>query len=96
MDEQYLKTLVETEARSKSNTHRIDVLEKNQEALNNMATSLAVIAEQQKNMADKVDSIDADVKDLKKVPADRWEKIIMTALTVFVTAVVTLAINGQL
>ena len=62
MDEmQIIKTLTETEARSKSNTHRIDTLEKSHEAINNLASSVAVMAKEQEHMrgdiADTVDGI---------------------------------------
>ena len=64
-NEEMTERLVEVEQRSKSNTHRIDAVEKNQEALNSIATSVAVMAEQQKNISDKVDTIDAKVDTLE-------------------------------
>ena len=51
-NEEMTERLVEVEQRSKSNTHRLDAVEKNQEALNSIATSVAVMAEQQKNISD--------------------------------------------
>ena len=41
--------LAETEARSKSNTHRLDHLEKSTEAINRLATSVEVMAKEQKH-----------------------------------------------
>ena len=68
--------LVEVEQRSKSNMHRLDAVEKNQEALNSIATSVAVMAEQQKNISDKVDTIDAKVDTLESKPGKRWESLV--------------------
>ena len=68
--------LVEVEQRSKSNMHRLDAVEKNQEAVNSIATSVAVMAEQQKNISDKVDTIDAKVDTLESKPGKRWENLV--------------------
>ena len=75
-NEEMTERLVEVEQRSKSNTHRLDAVEKNQEALNSIATSVAVMAEQQKNISDKVDTIDAKVDTLEGKPGTRWESLV--------------------
>lgn len=75
-NEEMTERLVEVEQRSKSNTHRLDAVEKNQEALNSIATSVAVMAEQQKNISDKVDTIDAKVDTLEGKPGKRWESLV--------------------
>lgn len=75
-NEEMTERLVEVEQRSKSNTHRLDAVEKNQEALNSIATSVAVMAEQQKNISDKVDTIDAKVDTLESKPGKRWEGLV--------------------
>ena len=75
-NEEMTERLVEVEQRSKSNTHRLDAVEKNQEALNSIATSVAVMAEQQKNISDKVDTIDAKVDTLEAKPGKRWESLV--------------------
>ena len=75
-NEEMTERLVEVEQRSKSNTHRLDAVEKNQEALNSIATSVAVMAEQQKNISDKVDTIDDKVSTLEGKPGKRWESLV--------------------
>lgn len=75
-NEEMTERLVEVEQRSKSNTHRLDAVEKNQEALNSIATSVAVMAEQQKNISDKVDTIDAKVDTLEAKPGKRWDGLV--------------------
>ena len=75
-NEEMTERLVEVEQRSKSNTHRLDAVERNQEALNSIATSVAVMAEQQKNISDKVDTIDAKVDTLESKPGKLWESLV--------------------
>ena len=45
--DELIQKLTETEQRSKSNKHRIDELEQDQKALNKLATSVAVMAQEQ-------------------------------------------------
>lgn len=73
---EFAEKLVELDQRSKSNTHRLEAVEKNQEALNQIATSVAVMAEQQKNISKKVDNIDNKVDAIESKPAKRWESIV--------------------
>ena len=80
--------LVEVEQHSRSNMHRLDCLERNQEALNSIATSVAVMAEQQKNISDKVDTIDAKVDTLESKPGKRWESLVDKLLAAAAGAVI--------
>lgn len=87
--------VAETEARSKSNTHRIDKIEENQEAIKAMTLSLAVMAEKQGTMSTqmdkldkKVDGVSQKVDTIEKLPGKRWELIIEKALTLIVAAVI--------
>ena len=75
-NDEMTERLVEVEQRSKANTHRLDAVEKNQEALNSIATSVAVMAEQQKNISDKVDTIDDKVSTLEGRPGKRWDGLV--------------------
>lgn len=92
MNEEQLKTLVECEQRSKSNTKRIDKLEQNYEALNKLTTSVEV-------MATKLDTMNANLKEVsEKVdeqaakPGKRWEAIVEKVLLVVVSAIVVYAL----
>lgn len=87
-NEEMAERIVEVEQRSKSNTHRLDAVEKNQEALNSIATSVAVMAEQQKNISDKVDTIDAKVDTLEAKPGKRWDGLVDKVLLVLAGAFV--------
>lgn len=93
--------LAEVEARSKSNTHRIDALEKSQEVLNKLATSVEVMATELKHQTAAVAEIKADVADLtekveavEQKPAKRWDGMVDKFVAGLVGAVATLIIAG--
>ena len=86
MDENYVRALTETEARSKSNQHRLDTLEGKMDALNSLATSVAEMVVEQRHMTDELKSIKGDLKTLEKAPAIRWNKLIDAAIAAIVAA----------
>lgn len=75
------------EQRSKSNSHRLDAVEKNTEAVNHLATSVAVMAERMEVTGDKVDGLCSDVQDLKAEPGKRWKFVVEKAIYIAVSAV---------
>lgn len=92
---EHMKVLVETEARSKSNTHRIDELSGQIDAVNRLATAVEVMATEQKHQSEATAKIDEKVATLtdkvdaiEKKPAKRWETVAEKALLVVVGAVV--------
>lgn len=76
------------EQRSKSNSHRLDALERHTEAVNTLATSVAVMAERVEVTGDKVDSLCADVQELKAEPGKRWKGVVEKVIYIVVAAVV--------
>lgn len=76
------------EDRSKSNTHRLDEVEKKLEDNEKMLASIARLDQRQKDMDTDVKEIKADVKALAGKPAKRWESIVDKALMAAVTAIV--------
>ena len=85
--------LQEVESRSKSNMHRIDALEKNQDAINQLATSTAVMAQNISTMGDRIDSMSNDIKDLKEIPASRWKFVVEKAIYVLVAGIIGFALS---
>ena len=79
--------LQEVESRSKSNMHRIDALEKNQDAINQLATSTAVMAQNISQMGERIDGMGKDIKDLKEVPAARWRMVVEKAIYILVAGI---------
>ena len=57
--------LVEVDARSKSNTHRLDKMEEEFEALNKLATAMEVMANEQKHIAETITTMEDNLDTLK-------------------------------
>lgn len=91
---EFAEKLVEIDQRSKSNTHRLEAVEKNQEALNSIATSVAVMAEQQKNISKKVDDIDNKVDAIESKPAKRWDSMMDKLIAALVGAFLAWLVTG--
>ena len=70
----------EMDARGKSNTHRLDALEKNQKALNELTTSVKVLATEQSTMKTDIGEIKTGLKTLTDKPGKRWEAIVDKAI----------------
>lgn len=69
-------SLKEVEQRAKSNTHRIGEVEKRQDSLDKLVTSVEVLATRQGNMESDVEEIKKDVKILAEKPGKRWEGLV--------------------
>ena len=80
------------EQRSKSNSHRLDAVEKNTEAVNHLATSVAVMAERMEVTGDKVDGLCSDVQELKAEPGKRWKFVVEKAIYIAVAAIMGYAL----
>ena len=86
-DTEIVGRLTAVEQRSKSNAHRLETLEKHTEALNTLATSVAVMAERVETTGDKVDSLCTDVQELKSEPGKRWKLVVEKVIYIAVAAV---------
>lgn len=80
--------LTEVEARSKSNAHRLDDVERRQDNMDKLTTSVSLLAEREERMESDVKEIKSDVKTLAEKPAKRWEAVVEKALLAVVAAVV--------
>lgn len=81
--------LQETTDRSLRNEGRVKKLEAEHEALHNLATSVAVMAEQLKTMNSSVATLTTEVESIKEKPAKRWETFVEKVLWGVVGAVIT-------
>lgn len=86
--------LQETDDRSRSNAKRIGKLEKQNEALTKIATSVEVMATAQKDMKEDMAIMRADVDTLKAAPARRWDKVTEYIILAVVGFVVGYFLNG--
>ncbi len=75
-NDEMIMAIAENEQRCKSNSHRIDDLEKNDELLHKMVTALEVLAAQQKSVAEQVDKIDSKVTRLEQSPIRKMYTLI--------------------
>lgn len=68
--------LTEVEERSKSNTHRLDELEKRQDDLDELVSVVKVLAVREEAVENDVKEIKADVKILTSKPGQRWDSLV--------------------
>ena len=92
MDDGIQAKIAEIEARSKSNTHRIDDLEADNKALHQLATSVEVLATKQETIESNISEIKDDVKSLKAIPGGKWEALVKTILTALAGGLVAYAL----
>lgn len=88
MDEKDIEhRLTEVEGRSKSNTHRLDEMEKRQDNLDELVGTVKVLAVREENVENDVKEIKSDVKSLTSKPAQRWENMVSQIITIIIAAV---------
>ena len=92
MDDGIQAKIAEIEARSKSNTHRINDLEEDNRALHTLATAVEVLATKQETIEANVSEIKEDVKSLKAIPGGKWEALVKTILTALAGGLVAYAL----
>lgn len=69
------------ESSIKSAHHRIDDIEKKQDDLADLVSSVKVLADREARVEEDVSEIKTDVKELKEKPSKRYETIITAILT---------------
>lgn len=79
--------LQETTDRSTRNEGRIKKLESESAVLHQLATSVAVMAEQMKTMNDSVSTLTTEVEDLRDKPGKRWDNLVDKIIWGFAGAV---------
>ena len=93
MDMEHERRLTEVEARSKSNTKRLDDMEKRQDDLDELVSTVKVLAVREENVESDVKEIKSDVKSLTSKPGKRWDSIVEKALLVVVGAVIAFILS---
>ena len=79
--------LTEVEARSKSNAHRLDEMEKRQDNLDDLVSTVKVLAVREEKVENDVKEIKNDVKTLANKPAKRWDSLVNQLITILVAAI---------
>jgi predicted nucleic acid-binding Zn-ribbon protein len=80
--------LTEVEERSKSNTHRLDAVEKRQDDLDELVSTVKVLAVREETVEKDVKEIKDDVKSLTGKPAKRWDALVDKTLWAVIAAVI--------
>ena len=88
MDLEHEKRLTAVEERSKSNSIRLDEVEERQKDLNELVSSVKVLALREENVEKDVKEIKSDVKTLTNKPAQRWDSMVEKILFTIAAAVV--------
>lgn len=88
MDLEHEKRLTEVESRSRSNTKRLDDMEKRQDNLDDLVSTVKVLADREARMEDDVGEIKNDVKELKTKPGKRWDGLVDKIILTIAAAVI--------
>ena len=88
MDMEHERRLTEVEERSKSNSHRIDDVERRQDNLDELVSTVKVLAIREENVESDVKEIKSDVKALTTKPAKRWDNLVDKVIMTIAAAIV--------
>ena len=88
MDFEHEKRLTEIEERPKSNSHRIDSLEKRQDNLDELVGTVKVLAVREENVETDVKEIKSDVKSLTGKSGKLWDGMVEKIIMLVVAAVI--------
>ena len=80
--------LTTVEDRSKSNSHRIDELTQRQNDLDELVSTVKVLAVREENVENDVKEIKNDVKSLTNKPAKRWDNLVTQVIGILIAAVI--------
>ena len=87
MDLEHERRLTEIEERSKSNSHRLDDVEKRQDTLDELVGTVKVLATREETIETDVKEIKGEVKALTLKPAKRWESLSEKVLWAIIAAI---------
>lgn len=86
--------LQKVDDRSLRNEGRIKKLEESHEALHQLATAVAVMAEKQDTMNHNVETLAEKVESIESKPAERWDKLISTIIGALAGAFIAWLASG--
>lgn len=88
MEKEFEHRLTVVEDRSETNTQRLDELEKRQDNLDDLVTTVKVLAVREEAVESDVKEIKSDVKSLTEKPGKRWDSLVEKVLLTIAAAVV--------
>ena len=90
MEKEFEHRLTEVEDRSKSNSRRLEGIEKRQDNLDELVGTVKVLVDREERVEGDVKEIKSDVKSLTSKPAKRWDNLISQLITLAVAAIFAL------
>ena len=88
METEYEHRLTEVEERAKSNSHRLDDVEKRQDNRDDLVSTVKGLAVREENVENDVKEIKSDVKSLTNKRAQRWDRMVEYVIWAVVAAMV--------
>ena len=88
MDFEHERRLTEVEARSKSNAHRLDDMEKRQNDLDKLVGTVEALAVKEDRVESDVKEIKNDVKTLTGKSGQRWDNLVTQIIAILAAAVI--------
>ncbi len=82
--------LSQVEDRAKSNSRRLDGLEKQHGEMSELVKSVATIAQKQVDMEADFHEVKTDIKRLLATPGKRWESVVTAGIGTAIGALLTL------
>ena len=80
--------LTVVEDRSKTNQHRIEEIERRQDNLDDLVSTVKVLADREERVEGDVKEIKSDVKALNEKPAKKWDGLVDKIILTIAAAVI--------
>ena len=80
--------LTEVEVRSKNNEERIEAVEKRQDNLDELVSTVKVLVNREERVEEDVREIKTDVKSLTEKPAKRWDTMVDKIMWAVLAAII--------
>lgn len=87
MDLKHEERLTAVESRSKSNSHRLDAVEKRQDILDELVGTVKALPVREEIMESDLKEIKSDVKELSGKSGKRWDNIVDKVLLTVIGAI---------
>ena len=88
MEVKFEHRLTEVEDRAKSNSHRLDEMERRQDSQEKLISTVAVLASELKTVKSDVSEIKSDIKSIASKPGKRWDNLVDKIILTVAAAVV--------
>ena len=92
MEDISLERFIQTEERSKSNTHRLDCLEKLVEAVNLQSKYIAELVVEIRHTNENLTKQDIRITEIEKIPKARWNQVISAVIAAVIGSLIGSAI----